>query len=178
MTKDPYEILGVPKNITEEKLKKVYKALAKKYHPDVDSSPEAEAKFKEVSDAYQTILSNRYVEPQHPYAKYIKKLKYHITGLGENGSNTKYNVHYIFITNVIKQIESSKNEKAAQMLFQSGMEMIYDIFKETITNYCLPLGISFDDAMMEIDGNCSYAELIERLEDLKENKLNQNKRAA
>ena len=57
--KDYYEVLGVDKNATDEELKKAYRKLAKKYHPDAnpDNKKEAEAKFKEINEAYET-LSN------------------------------------------------------------------------------------------------------------------------
>lgn len=56
--RDYYEILGIDRNTSSEDIKKAYRKLAKKYHPDVNQGDkDAEAKFKEVNEAY-TILSN------------------------------------------------------------------------------------------------------------------------
>ena len=56
--RDYYEVLGVDKNADEATLKKAYRQLAKKYHPDVNpGDKEAEAKFKEATEAY-SILSD------------------------------------------------------------------------------------------------------------------------
>ncbi|MEM2576947.1 MAG: DnaJ domain-containing protein, partial [Candidatus Bathyarchaeia archaeon] len=53
--KDYYEILGVPRNATKEEIKRAYRKLALKYHPDVNKSPDAEEKFKEISEAYAVL---------------------------------------------------------------------------------------------------------------------------
>lgn len=58
MGKDYYKILGLSKNATEEDIKKSYKKLALKYHPDKNKSPEAEEKFKEIAEAYE-VLSDK-----------------------------------------------------------------------------------------------------------------------
>ncbi len=54
--RDYYEVLGVDKNADEAALKKAYRVLAKKYHPDMNpNNPEAEKKFKEASEAYAVL---------------------------------------------------------------------------------------------------------------------------
>jgi len=53
--RDYYEILGVSKASTDDEVKKAYRTLAKKYHPDVSKESNAEAKFKEVQEAYECL---------------------------------------------------------------------------------------------------------------------------
>lgn len=63
--KDYYDILGVKKTATEEELKKAYRNLAKKYHPDkTKGNKEAENKFKEISEAY-AVLSDKEKREQY-----------------------------------------------------------------------------------------------------------------
>ncbi|MBI4089341.1 MAG: DnaJ domain-containing protein [Candidatus Levybacteria bacterium] len=56
-TKDYYQTLGVSKNATADEIKRAYRKLALQYHPDRNKSKNAEAKFKEVTKAYE-VLSN------------------------------------------------------------------------------------------------------------------------
>ena len=53
--RDYYEVLGVSKSASEQEIKKAYRSLAKKYHPDVSSEKDAEAKFKEINEAYEVL---------------------------------------------------------------------------------------------------------------------------
>ncbi|MFI4868116.1 MAG: DnaJ C-terminal domain-containing protein [Steroidobacterales bacterium] len=53
--KDYYAILGLERGASEDAIKKAYRRLARKYHPDVSKEADAEEKFKEVAEAYQTL---------------------------------------------------------------------------------------------------------------------------
>ncbi|MGC9003921.1 MAG: molecular chaperone DnaJ [bacterium] len=55
MPKDYYQILGVPRDASDEEIKRAYRRLARQYHPDVNPSKEAEEKFKEINEAYQVL---------------------------------------------------------------------------------------------------------------------------
>ena len=59
MTKDYYKVLGVDKNVDDSTLKKAYRKLSKKYHPDVNNEPAAEEKFKEVAEAYDVLSDSQ-----------------------------------------------------------------------------------------------------------------------
>ena len=61
--RNPYEVLGVSPAATDEEIKKAYRALSRKYHPDANiNSPnkaEAEERFKEVQQAYDQIMKEK-----------------------------------------------------------------------------------------------------------------------
>ena len=57
--RDYYEILGIQKNATADEIKRVYRNLALKFHPDrvtTDKKKEAEERFKEISEAYEILM--------------------------------------------------------------------------------------------------------------------------
>ncbi len=60
---DPYAVLGVSRNATDDEIKKAYRALSRKYHPDANvnnpNKKQAEEKFKEIQQAYQQIMDER-----------------------------------------------------------------------------------------------------------------------
>lgn len=60
---DPYSVLGIPRNASDEEIKKAYRKLSRQYHPDANinnpNKAQAEEKFKEVQQAYEQIMRER-----------------------------------------------------------------------------------------------------------------------
>ena len=60
---DPYSVLGVPRSATDDEIKKAYRRLSRKYHPDANinnpNKDQAEEKFKQVQQAYEQIMKER-----------------------------------------------------------------------------------------------------------------------
>ncbi len=79
---DYYEVLNVSKNASKKEIKRAYRKLALKYHPDRNKSPEAEEKFKEISEAYAVLSDNE------------KRMQY--DQFGHEGISSKYTRDDIF----------------------------------------------------------------------------------
>ena len=71
--RDPYEVLGVSRDASKEEIKKAYRALSRKYHPDANinnpNKDQAEAKFKEIQQAYEQIMSGNADRAQNGYGQ-------------------------------------------------------------------------------------------------------------
>ena len=66
--RDYYEVLGLQKGASDDEIKKAYRSLAKKYHPDINKEPGAEEKFKEINEAYDT-LSDPDKKARYPHLR-------------------------------------------------------------------------------------------------------------
>lgn len=75
--KDFYKILGITHESNEDEIKKAYRKLALKFHPDKNSDPDAEDKFKEIAEAYEVLTDpqKRSVYDQFGEEGEIKKKK-------------------------------------------------------------------------------------------------------
>ncbi|UZH06630.1 molecular chaperone DnaJ [Heyndrickxia coagulans] len=57
--RDYYEVLGVAKDASKDEIKKAYRKLSKKYHPDINKAPDAAEKFKEIQEAYEVLSDDQ-----------------------------------------------------------------------------------------------------------------------
>ena len=112
--KDYYEVLGVPKDSSEKDLKGAYRKLAMKYHPDRSEEPDAEEKFKELSEAY-AVLS----DPE-------KRKKY--DQLGHEGINSQYSQEDLFRGVYFEDLLKDFGFGGAGGGERGGGESIFDMF--------------------------------------------------
>lgn len=68
--KDYYKVMGVARDASQEEIKRVYRKLARKYHPDVSKEPNAENKFKEVGEAYEVLKDPEKRSKYDQYGQY------------------------------------------------------------------------------------------------------------
>ncbi|MFA5960420.1 MAG: DnaJ C-terminal domain-containing protein [Tatlockia sp.] len=88
--KDYYQIMGLSKGATADEIKQAYRKLARKYHPDVSKEENAEAKFKELGEAYEVLHDPEKRTKYDQYGQYWKE-----QGQGYNpGANTHYRDAY------------------------------------------------------------------------------------
>ena len=59
MNRDPYEILGVPRNASREEIESAFRKLARKYHPDLNKAPDARKKYEEIVWAYNQVKNGQ-----------------------------------------------------------------------------------------------------------------------
>ncbi len=77
--KEAWEILELPEGTDQGAIKKKYRELTKKFHPDVNKSPDAEDKFKKINEAYKIVTTGKNTEPRSQYIPTNIELNVEIT---------------------------------------------------------------------------------------------------
>lgn len=96
MGKDYYRILGISKGANDDEIKKAYRKLALKYHPDKNKSPGAEEKFKEIAEAYEVLSDTKKREVYDKFGEEGLKGSVPSDGSGGGGGlggGTSYTFH-------------------------------------------------------------------------------------
>lgn len=93
MGKDFYRILGVSKTATDDEIKKAYRKLALKFHPDKNKSKDAEEKFKEVAEAYEILSDKKKRDIYDQYGEEGLKGESQGGGPGAGAGNYSYTFH-------------------------------------------------------------------------------------
>lgn len=93
MGKDFYRILGVAKNASDDEIKKAYRKLALKYHPDKNKAKDAEEKFKEVAEAYEVLSDKKKRDIYDQYGEEGLKGESSCGNQGGPGGSFNYQFH-------------------------------------------------------------------------------------
>ncbi|MEM2122026.1 MAG: molecular chaperone DnaJ [Candidatus Bathyarchaeia archaeon] len=108
--KDYYKILGVSRNASKEEIKKAYRRLALKYHPDRNKSPDAEERFKEISEAYAVLSDDE------------KRRQYDL--LGREGIGARYSPEDLFrgidFDDIFRDLGFGGFDRIFDLLFRRG----------------------------------------------------------
>jgi curved DNA-binding protein CbpA len=97
MRKDYYSILELPANSSEAEILRAYRRLAKKYHPDVNKSPDAQNNFIEITEAYEYLISNiknrnlrEWKDKEYRYNENLEKFREEIRKKAQQQARMRY----------------------------------------------------------------------------------------
>jgi molecular chaperone DnaJ len=140
MSKDYYNVLGLKKGASKEDIKAAYKSLAKKYHPDISKEKNAEAKFKELSEAYAVLSDDK------------KREQY--DNFGSEGFNQRYSAEDIFRNADFSGFEDIFGDSIFESFFGGGRRK-----SNKRTDLQLQIEISFEEAVFGVKKDVTLKKL-------------------
>lgn len=143
MGKDYYKILGVSKNASEDEIKKAYRKLALKYHPDKNKAAGAEEKFKELAEAYEVLSDKQKRDLFDQFGEEGLKSGAGFGGCGPQASNGRQSFAY--------QFNVDPHETFKQFFQTDGMFSTMGGFSMGGSPFSAMFG---DQEEMDIDNNC------------------------
>ncbi len=132
MTKrDYYEILGVDRNSTNEDIRKAYRRLALKYHPDRNKSPDAGEKFKEISEAYTALSDDEERNRYDSFEHYSGGTRYNWDNIfhEENYRVTPRDIGFGFndVESTFGVFDRSPHPYGTERFYQGRMDLTYEL---------------------------------------------------
>lgn len=141
----PYEVLGVSPSATPTEIKKAYRKLALKYHPDVNKQANAQQKFMRIKHAYNTLLNS---DSQRKYGS-SNQTSDHYSAVGGNRRNTDEEEFYglgDFFKDLQEEFQNWEASASSQAKPKSLWEELADIGEEFVEFLEKELNISDEDS--------------------------------
>ncbi|STX52887.1 curved DNA binding protein DnaJ [Legionella busanensis] len=136
--KDYYKIMGLDRNVSQEEIKRAYRKLARKYHPDVSKEPNAESKFKELGEAYEVLKDPEKRAKYDQFGQYWQNPN--AGASGRQGEQSNYQYSHSF-----DQGSAADFEEFLNSIFKQRQQQEYDYFEESLDIHA-KITISLEDS--------------------------------
>ena len=123
MSRDYYSTLGVPKNASKNDIKKAYRKLAMKYHPDRNPGQKAEQMFKEASEAYEVLSDDK------------KRSQYDQFGKGFNDFQSGGNANFNNVQDILKEMFGNGSSPFGNIFGNGGQSSAGGMFDNIFSNF-------------------------------------------
>ncbi len=158
---DPYSVLGLRPDASDEEVKKAYKALAKKYHPDVaGNSPEAARRMQEINAAYDQIINHKESFSGQAYSGYGYGYGGYSSGGDEEPIELRAAVAYI---NARRFMEALNALRSVPQERRSGRWYYLSAYAKASTGDTVGALSDINTAIAKEPGNATYLAFRDRL---------------